>query len=243
MLKAIKCIFVDFYFFLKHRSIKCENKFNFFYYFIVYVLIMIAAGIFRIGIPIIYTFFDVPMIQNVVSKNEIKPISFCWTLLFGVIIAPIIEELCFRYPLKYSKNNLSIGIIFFAISVFVTNLKTVNKLLNSTSFTLNPMFWVFISIALLFYIITRFNLINNIISKFWNKYLIVIIYVLSAYFALLHFPLPKTGINWVWVPVLVAPQFFMALYFSFIRLRVKFIYCVFLHMIINGIAILPQIFI
>jgi hypothetical protein len=181
----------------------------------------------------------------------IKPIPPKYFFIVGVFIAPFFEELSCRYPLKYNKNALFIAFLAYIIIVFCTSISAMDRISNMTDFSfknfnfesqvIRSFLWSIIY-ALLIFVATRFNKINKILSKFWDKYLIVVVYISAAYFAYLHFPLPKTGINWVWLPVLVAPQFFSALYFSYIRLRVKFSYCVFLHMILNGVALFPDLF-
>jgi hypothetical protein len=235
MLTNIKYIVKDFWSFLKHPTSESCKRLGFFYYLIVFVLLMIAAGILRIGIPILFAIIDLPgIIYDPIQV--IKPIPEKWFFLFAVFIAPAVEELSFRYPLKYKKNSLFIGFVSFTVYCFFTNLQAIGSLFNEAKILYAELLWWHIVFALLIFAVTRFEKINRFLSKFWDKYLIVIVYLFSAYFAYLHFPFPKTGINWIWLPVMVLSQFFSALYFSYIRLRVKFLYCIFLHMILNAFA-------
>jgi hypothetical protein len=162
-------------------------------------------------------------------------------IFIGVIFAPIFEELFLRYPLKYTKNSLIVGFISFLIVKFFTTITAMNSI-REMSFNLDIYeIFYYIAIGLLIFVATRFQTINNFLSKFWNKYLIIIVYVFAAYFAYNHFSLPIVGVNWLWLPIFVLPQFFTALYLSYIRLQVKFSYCIFLHMILNAVAFLPAI--
>lgn len=246
MITIIKYIIKDFYLFLKHPIKDQNKKIGFLYYLLVFGLITIVSHILRIGIPLLFSIFDVPVIYNAPSAEQIKPMSFCWMFLFGAILAPLFEELSFRYPLKYSRNSLFIASVSFIIAIYFTGQYAANKLLQTTDFNFSKLnhelLWC-TALAILIFIITRFNKINKLLFRFWDKYLIIIIYLSAVYFAYIHFPLPKSGINWLWLPILVVPQFFMALYFSYIRLRVSFRYCIFLHMILNGVVLLPQFFI
>ena len=239
MLKKIKYIIKDFCLFLKNPSNRESEKLNFFYYVMAFAIVILVAGIIRIGVPIIFTIFDVPTIPN--KPSDIQPIPIGWFVLLATFIAPLSEELAFRYPLKYTKNSLFIGFVAFIFINFVTNQYAASKLVHTTyNFQESlPYLLCYFAIALLIFILTRFEKINKYLSQFWNKYLIFIVYIFAAYFAYRHMPIPKTGINWLWLPILVFPQFLMALYFSYIRLRVKFIYCIFLHMIVNGFTTLP----
>jgi hypothetical protein len=194
----------------------------------------------RIGIPIIFSILDVPVIaKEPLTKSLLSPV---WLFLFATIIAPFFEEFTFRYPLNYKKNSLFIGFLAFIIIAFFTNQQSASELLYESKIMHPQLLWWHIAFALLIFVATRFDKINKFLSQIWNKYLIVIVYVLSTYFAYMHFLLPLSGINWIWLPVSVVPQFFSALYFSYLRLRVKFSYCIFLHMIFNGIAFAPVFF-
>jgi hypothetical protein len=246
MLTKIKYIFQDFISFLKHPIVENGKKVGFFYYLIVFALVMIIASILGVGILFIFSIIDIPIVHY--NPAEIpQPIPYEWNFLLAVLITPLVEELIFRYPLKYWKNSLFIAFtVLFVSSTFTNSYAVISRILNLTSeFDFNRLIYRslwFIVFALLIFVATRFDKINKILSKFWDRYLIVIVYVLAAWFAYLHFPLPKTEINWVWLPARVAPQFFMALYFSYIRLRVNFSYCIFLHMILNGAALSPDLF-
>jgi hypothetical protein len=237
MLINIKYIVKDFWSFLKHPTSESSKKLGFFYYLLVFVLLMIAVVILRIGIPILFSIIDLPGIFYD-STKIIKRVPAKWFFLFAVFIAPVVEELSFRYPLKYKKNSLFIGFVSFTVFCFFTNLGAIDSLFNEAKILRVELLWRHIAFALFIFAVTRFEKINRFLSKFWDKYLIVIVYLFSAYFAYLHFPHPKTGINWIWLPVMVVSQFFSALYFSYIRLRVKFLYCIFLHMILNAFATL-----
>jgi hypothetical protein len=242
MSTKIKYIIKDFFTFLIHPSKKENDKFGFFYYLIVFAFVMLATGILKLGIIIIFNIFNVPAIPNEASTASIAQISPILMTLIVSVIAPFFEEFSFRYPLKYTKNSLFIGIVAYIFVITFTTEYAVNKWINMTNFSIysfKPAFWGHVTFAILLFVLTRFRTINNFLSKFWKKYLIIIIYLFAAYFAYCHFPLQRIGVNWIWLPVLVIIQFITALYFSYIRLRVKFLYCIFLHIILNGFTMLP----
>ena len=246
MIKKIKYVIQEFWSFLKYPHIENTNKVGFFYYLIGLGIVEIVAAILSVGILFLFGTIDLPVIQHDTS-GHLEPIPYMWSFLFAVLITPFVEELSFRYPLKYKKNSLFIAFsVLFIISSFTNNYAIRCKILNiPIDFDYREfvfrLLW-YIAFILLIFVVTRFDKVNKILSKFWDRYLIVIIYVLAGYFAYLHFSLPQTGINWIWLPAMVLPQFFSALYFSYIRLKVKFSYCVFLHMILNGVALFPGLF-
>jgi hypothetical protein len=69
MITKIKYIIQDFWSFLKHPSIGSSNRVGFFYYLIVLALVMIIAGIVRIGIPILFTILDFPVIYTILGHK------------------------------------------------------------------------------------------------------------------------------------------------------------------------------
>jgi hypothetical protein len=240
----VKCIVKDFIFFLLNRTTTSIVKASFFWYLIVFVLILIIAGILRIGIPIVLSELGVPVIQNESAPEQIHQFAIGFILLIDCVIGPFLEEVAFRYPLKYGKNSLFIGFTAYVVVSTFTTQHAMDKWANMTHFsihTFKPAFWWHVAFVTLIFILTRFERINRALSKIWDKYLLIAVYVLAAYFAYNHFPLPKVGINWLWLPILVVPQFFMALYFSYIRLRVRFLYCICLHVLLNGMVFLPSI--
>jgi|GEM_PF-3725976 len=233
MISNIKFIIIDFLNFLRNPTGSGNKKVNFLYYVFVYFLVYFFSMCLYVGIIILYNVIAVPCD---LVKEHLQPINNSLFVIFGVVLAPIIEELSFRYPLKYTKNALFIGLSFFTISAFFTNQTTISSHHNISYFAhklTNPHFLYFLFAILLICIVTRFEKVNVFLSNIWDKYLIFIIYLLAAYFAYLHFELPQTAKNLIWIPPLVLPYFVSALYFSYIRLKLNLRYSILLHMIGN----------
>ena len=235
MISNIKFVIIDFIDFLQSPTNTENKRVNFLYYFFVYFFVYFSSMCLYLGIVILYNVIDVPY-DPVVSNSQPLILSSIIFFIFGVILAPIIEELSFRYPLKYTQNALSIGLIFFTISAFFTNQTVISGHHNMSFFIqrlMNPNFLRFLLAILLIYFVTRFEKVNVFLSNIWDKYLTVIIYLLAAYFAYEHFPMPKTAKNLIWIPPLILPYFISALYFSYIRLKFNLLYCILLHTIGN----------
>lgn len=237
MISILKSILIDFVKFLTKPLDKQNTKINFFYFLIAFIIILLFSNFLNICISTFFTILGIPF--NEVDKSLVFVTPNGLLFLVGVILAPFIEEFGFRYPLKYTKNSLLISVISITITLFFVNRTVISKQ-NILQYLIqtfnNPNFLYFILAIIIIYVITRFKRINFYIVRFWGKYINLIIYLYAFYFAFLHFSLPKTAINIVWLLPTVLPQFFMALYFSYIRLRVKFSYCILLHMINNFVV-------
>lgn len=231
----MKTIIKSFITFLIKPNNKKDNNIPFVNYVIILFVVLIVGTTIKICISMLLSLLNISMIQS--ELPLLQNMSLLKYFIFGVVCAPIFEELCYRYPLKFSKNSLLICILSWAIIRIFINQSVVN---NYPFFAMpdNKILIILFFILLFVFVVTRLEFTNIILIKFWHEYSIIIIYIFAIYFAFVHFTLPLRGINWFWLPIFVFPQFVMALYFSYIRLKVKFIYSIFLHMITNFIAFL-----
>lgn len=238
MITSIKFILIDFINFLRNKPTETEReKTSVLYYVFVYFLVYFVSMGLHLSIVIVYNILDVP--YDPIPKSELLDTSNISFFIFGVILAPIIEELSFRYPLIYTRNSLVIGLAFFTISAFFTNRTTISGHHEISYFVqklMSPRFLCFLFAIFSIYLITRIDKVNFFLSNIWDRYLIVIVYILAIYFAYLHFELPITAKNIIWIAPLIVPHFFFALYYSYIRLKLGFIYCILIHMTNNFIA-------
>jgi hypothetical protein len=151
-------------------------------------------------------------------------------LTFKVLfIAPLMEELAFRLPLRYSPKNIFIA---FGTLLFLF---------------MNIRFNVYISLffGTLIALIPALNIIsqNSLeqIKYYFFKYYKFIFYFLSLSFGMLHL-YTFTNLNILQLgiaPLFVINQIFMGLFLSFTRVKYEhgFFYCVVIHILINMIFI------
>jgi hypothetical protein len=154
------------------------------------------------------------------------PLPYLEKIIYGLLLAPILEELIMRLLLVFTKRNLvlflSINIMLLLVFFFRDN---------------NIKFFLFLFLILLFSVI----LINyNPCRLYFIKYFKSFFYFIAILFGLIHI-FNFNGItilNFIWTPLIIIPQIIMGFLFGYIRVTYGFIYAVICHALIN----LPIIF-
>jgi hypothetical protein len=147
--------------------------------------------------------------------------------VFVVVIAPFLEEIVFRLPLRLEKISiaLSVGIIayrFLGNSFFVTNLMSWQTYMR-------------LAVGLGVFFLTMKCLSEKILEKIRTEHYGIFFYSTAALFAIVHisnfFPL---NVNILWAyPLFVLPQFVIGLLIGFVRVRNGFVFGCLLHSLIN----------
>lgn len=147
-----------------------------------------------------------------------------------VILAPILEELLFRLPLRNFFKNifLSISLLFYALTKSVLGIYIV---IPSS-----------ILILILPYIPGLFIQIETIVNKNARKFFPAIFYIISLIFGFLHITnfdhLTKT--QYFISPAIVFYQILLGFYLGFLRVRFKWgiIYSIVTHAVFNSFPVL-----
>ena len=162
-------------------------------------------------------------------EDLLESLSKIQIILFTVILAPIIEEILFRYPLKYPKLIL----IFLFLSLFAL----VHSFLG-----LSPNYFCVLTSFIIIAIATVL-LQFKIISAYWHKLVNenygYFFYWTVIIFAFLHgsnFDMPDN--NWYFIPILVMPQFTLALLLGYVRVKKHLGYSIYLHSLNNLIPVI-----
>lgn len=183
---------------------------------------------------------DIPHAMESIMEN-----MSTWQVIgLAVILAPLLEELIFRFHLRYSVLCLVfltfvglgyLGIIFSSIyPELLTDIPT-----STAALIENPLVIAigFISVFLLsgiIYLISR-RLNRKSLSAFYP----FVFYLTASVFALVHisnFQLPPE--RWFIAPLLVIPQFILACYLGYVRVRNHIGYSIFIHAFNNAIPVL-----
>jgi len=148
-------------------------------------------------------------------------------LFYGVILAPILEELMFRMPLKYRESHLKVYFIVISLFFFAAHW-SIGLLALATSITLATFSWK-----------TKFK---HDLAHYHKKYSREIFWVLTSLFALVHIfnYTPETIPFWVY-PFMVIPQFISGFLFGIVRIRFGLRYSMLLHACLNLILISMEI--
>lgn len=164
-----------------------------------------------------------------------KPPHFGSATIFDmVLLAPFIEELAFRLPLRCFFRNvfISLGLFFYAF----TN-KEIGSYLSGT---------IAIAMAVFPYVINRISQIEIRINDIFEKYFKYFFYFSVILFAGLHL----TNLedlkfkNYLVSPFIVSFQIGMGFILGFTRVNYKFgiLYSILAHSLINLLLALPKFF-
>ncbi len=215
---------------------KLKESFNSIFYII---LLLISYAIFiKIIDYLIFINTNFSIYDKIISNQNkyFKNNSF-YAIIFILMIAPFIEEIIFRLPLKVSKLNISLSMSFMCF-LFIggNNLADLN-------FTFESLLLKFISTILVVFLINKIDensllKLNN--EKLYAKYF----YIVSIIFGLLHIRnfYQEIPINLIlFTPLYVIPQIILSLFLGYIRLKNGIIWAILLHSIFNLPGILFQI--
>lgn len=167
--------------------------------------------------------FHKPVAISSYHDNSILFIS-----LYAMIIRPVIEELGFRLPLRFSISNVCMSfctILFFLISRYYYHDTILNV---STLF--QKIIIVIVPGIILFFIIKRY--VDNF-EKFWHNNFVFIVYFFSLFFGFMHLSSTFIASD----ILLIIGHTLSGLIYSFSRVQFGLGYSILAHSLNNGIAI------
>ncbi|MEW7280691.1 CPBP family intramembrane glutamic endopeptidase [Aquimarina sp. 2201CG1-2-11] len=199
----------------------------------------IVLGIDFILLNIITPFFGVLSsmgLEEVFENHEIVKMLTqfpIWVTLFlAIIIVPIIEELVFRFPLKYRQwiFNILIPVYIICIGCFFIDFNSPTNSITAVGFMLISL--------IVFGVYNR--RITASIARIWNQKFKLVFYSTALLFALVHLTNYQLSLTVILVvPILILPQFIGGILIGYIRLRSGFIWGILLHALNNAILLVP----
>lgn len=201
----------------------------------------IVVMVFIIG----FIFKIVGLLANQLISNRIdtdyshsEKIPLIITVIFVGIIAPIIEELIFRLPLKFSAQNIAISssIFLFTFSIGYTIRDKVKDIFESVILQkiINLSILIIISyliFRLLFFILIKFE---DKISEMSRHHFSKFFYFYTIAFGLIHitnFPITMKSILFI-IPVTL-PQIISGFFLGYTRINYGLKYSIFQHSLGN----------
>lgn len=153
------------------------------------------------------------------------------TVILVVLIAPVVEELIFRLPLRFNKVNLLLSATLLSVWMLRGDYKAVLIVAS-----------VVVAVVgfLLFY--PKLG-VSRYLEKFWEKHYGIVFYFFSALFALMHI-LNYTNIVFpqgLFVLWMVMPQFALGVMAGYLRVRYDkgLFFGMAVHAINNLVAVVP----
>jgi len=223
----------DFYLFLKKPKIGQAIDINTFGSFmrlisltILYFYIFLVISVVTIITPL-----KLLNLMPVMKDVDLTTIN----ILIISIFAPITEECIFRLPLKLTFVN---SLLFLTSLLYVLLHKHVDNL------------FFLLGSLLLFFIISYYSFRNRVsfldnIKIFSERYFAIIFYTQVFAFGFIH--LFNFNLNYSYFylfPFFVIVQLMMGCFQGYIRVKYKYgiFYCILIHIIINTVFLLPQLF-
>lgn len=182
-------------------------------FFIVLVVEMLIAGVLMsmIGID-----------DSAHKMGELlDQMSFWIIFLLAVIIAPVTEEIIFRYYITHSTTA-----VFFLLWALVFGIAMLmfNQILEE--WVAIPL--ILIPIALMVTVLNSKKLQDRI-KAVYNQGFPYVFYLSAVIFAYVHIFNFEDVFPWYYAPILVFPQFFLGLYLGYIRTRNGLPHAILLH--------------
>lgn len=169
--------------------------------------------------------FEIYEIPKNLNRSKFENLSDLEILLLISIYAPIVEELAFRLPLKFSKWNLIIA----SISLSLISLRIFLQL--DYLYSLGISF----TIGVLIYFIIQDKLIE-FISTLWSKNKLGIFYSLLMIFSIFHLKNYEITIDLlIFSPFIMLPRILSGIVYSYVRLSSGILTAIVIHALNNGV--------
>jgi len=169
------------------------------------------------------------------QPNDI-PLVYFWVI--NILVIPLFEEITFRLPLIYNRGSLSLSVL--VISYLIISYFIGVSPIDAKGMVFRFCFSVILAITLFIVLGRKYFAVK--LPLLWENNGKLIFFLLLFSFTLRHldnYVLTSTVL--LFSPILLLPQFISGVFFSFVRVRFGFVYSIFFHMMINLIALSPQI--
>jgi len=178
-------------------------------------------------IPIAILIFLLSKIFGIehLKPNSISPLK---TIMIGILLAPIYEEIFFRSLLRFTKKNLILFIL------------TTIALIIVAVFRSKILIGIILSVILFFVFYSLFFFKRDKIELFISSKFRYLFYASALFFGLIH-AANFTGNIYVIIGfslILGGPQIVLGLILGFIRMNYGLIYSILFHMMVNTALLL-----
>ncbi|MDQ3099261.1 MAG: CPBP family glutamic-type intramembrane protease [bacterium] len=177
--------------------------------------------------------------DGVNAVNELAMNGEFWEVLFlGVVLAPLIEEITFRLPLRYHRAYLLLSSFMVIRIIVVFFLRQSFPNLAQTSLMAGVIPLVLTTGV---YFLLRLERVEKRVINFYTNRFPLLFYTATILFGLMHITNYSNVQNIVLIVLLLCiPQLIVGSILGFIRIRYGFAYALLMHAIYNGILLVPS---
>ena len=217
--------FKEFFSFLKHPRYAYESDQALEFSTATYMYVLIFFTIIFISSPLLYL-VGIENMQH--SVDELMKTYPKWVfILLTVIIAPLAEELIFRWHLR--QPIVLIWIIAFCVSGGLTMVYQSGKI------SLWPLVILLIFVFSLLALMLSSDFVQQFIIDFYKNFFPAIFYGTVLVFAFAHLSNFSEIESWYIAPILVLPQALIAIFLGYIRVRKNIFWSIYFHAFHNMI--------
>ncbi len=204
---------------------------------IVFLLIsLVLLGLAQLSFfPILKWIKSIPDVKFVEIPVQI---SVYLRMIQVIVISPLIEEMIFRLPLRFSKPNLTISIVSFFI-LLLLHYEVLNVFLFSGPFLSFRLLLLLFLISIVI-ISLKFTSITNNLDKIWHNKPMLIILLYCIAFSMIHirrFEIETAGYYYIGIIILIY-YFLVGIIYSLIRLKVGIFASFVFHAAYNSVVYL-----
>ena len=172
----------------------------------------------------------------VLQEQLLLPVWF--SIVSGVIIAPIREEATFRLWIKPNLPNISIALGFLVAMIVEVYIRLSELTINNVSLlTIHGILIPAIASSLFYLVLKNNKSILDKIASYISKNFNIVFWASHIIFALIHCINYDIAKVWYIIPILVLPQFIIGLYLGFLRVNYNFKWGLAAHSLHNFLAL------
>jgi len=188
------------------------------------LLVLLLFKAFSIGLIFFLSWLGVFEMPVNLNRTRLESFSEFEILLLVSVYAPILEEITFRLPLKFSKWNLTLA----SIGISLTVCRVIAELKYEYSLALS------IAIGIAVYCTLNQRILKKL-SKCWSENKLLIFYTLLLVFSFLHLKnYELTTELLIFSPIIILPRILGGILFSYLRFNSGIILAILFHSFNNG---------
>ena len=232
MTSIVKEMFCDITFLLKSGNLD-KNSYNFKHVFCILFISLLICFIVQLSFGGIGAWLAIKFQIPILKSHNYQKLNLENLIFQTIVMGPILEELCVRYPLHKSPYGLPCFLSIFGFFLI--------GFLGVSSYFIRILFLFFlVLISYLTLNFTKLNLFQNTLYQYPR----FLLYSFSAIFTCMHIFSYELSVKLATlIPLLFLPFFVFGIVSSYIRLRLSLLHSILFHSLFNSVLTIPRYFV